>query len=189
MNQSDTPVDKPKITLHELVISIDESTIALSVLTKEDLEQIQTWVENDEVEYEVFSRFDCGPGPNGPDVEQLCDQLEIATEHVSPEGTETHYKHDHLYIETIERYCNSELSITVSLPNAIPFTPSDIVLKHHPRNTNVVTDIQYPNGEVSWQIESEFEIDEREWNFYKCINGDLVWVDIEEEIALIFENE
>ena len=82
-----------------------------------------------------------GGGPNGPDVEQLCDQLEIATEHVSPEGTETDYKHDHLYIETIERYCNSELSITVSLPNAIPFTPSDIVLKHHPRNTNVVTDI------------------------------------------------
>ena len=189
MNPSDTPEDKPKTTLHELVISIDESTIALSVLTEEDLKQIQTWVEDDEVEYEVFSEFDCGPGPNGPDVDQLCDQLEIRTDQLSPDGTETHYKHDHIYVETIERYCNSELSISVSLPNAIPFNPSEIVLMHHPRYTNVVTDIQYPNGEVSWQIESEFEIDEREWNFYKCINGHLVWVDIEVELSQIFEHD
>ena len=178
-------VPEINICVHHLIISTGERTIALSELTEENLQQIQTWVENDELEYEIFPTFDCGPGPNGPELYECCQQLEIDAETVLPDGDETSYNDKFYYVETIERYYNSELSISVSLPNEVRFDPTKIILKHHPRYTSIITEIQYPDGEVSWQLESEFKIDEREWNFYKCINGNLHWIDIEEELSSV----
>jgi hypothetical protein len=173
---------------HTLVLMVNESTISLSKLSKDDLKRIKKWSENDDLEYEIFPAFDCGPGPNGPHLFDCCHLMGLSSDLVQSDGVETTYQDQCYYVETIEKYCNSKLLITCTLAKDIEFDPSKIILKCHTRYTNIVTEIDYPNANVSWRLESEFDIDEREWNFYKCNNDDLEWIHIEDEISIIVSN-
>ena len=161
---------KGDTTEHYLELLTVENSNSLSLVSDEQLAQVKVWIEEGE-EDEIFEAFDCGPGPCGAGNEELPGKL-------ISEGDEPTYEEGAIYVETLEWADDAQLCLFVTLTTGEAFDPDALIFVTDSRYSDVVVEVRYPGAHIYWTVDSQADLN-REWHFYRCEKGKLVWLDIE----------